>query len=89
MDDQRENTWTENINDKEERREAKKEWKVPACEIGGNPKGGGGEDASPEKQDAAASELLGPVEQLAVDEVDVGDEDGDKDGEEEGEAEKL
>ena len=65
------------------------EWKVPACEIGGNPKGGGGEDASPEKQDAAASELLGPVEQLAVDEVDVGDEDGDKDGEEEGEADKL
>ena len=71
---------------KEERREAKK---VPACEIGGDPKGGGCEDASPEEQDAAASELLGPVEQLAVDEVDVGDEDGDEDGEEEGEADKL
>ena len=74
---------------KEERREAKKEWQVPACEIGGDPKGGGGEDTSTEEQDASASYLLGAVEQLAVDEVDVGDEDGDKDGEEEGEADEF
>ena len=51
---------------------------IPACEVGGEAKCCRGEDSSPEKQDAASSQLLRAVEQLSVDEVDVEEEDGNE-----------
>ena len=62
---------------------------IPAGEVGGHAKCCRCKDSSSKKQDPSTSQLLGAVEQLPVDEVDVGEEGGNEEGEEEREPGKL